>query len=503
MIPGYGVLRYWLDVRWSLLPVDQNALNYFIPLLLSLVGYLLIMRRRLHVLRFNDDKLRLFYQIVFCALLMWPACTLQRYISLAAYPLELVTGSQEISALADSRRDIKFVALTDCNGHCGVDHEQLASYASVKRTSEHSQVLMMRLYFAAPLISADVYHGLWYGYLYQQALNAQLSDADKNHQLNRFWQQSRVDFGQHQLAQASYFELLRVAVGEQNNIEGYSKALRNHPLPQTADIAVILVPHYDKFSDRGDDALQELLTGYLGGALTVLLMLLVPRVSLSGSGQLLSTETHYRTPGDKLLDDLLRQFDPRGPRPATALLLNLNIGVFILCILWGIDPAWASVEELTQLGAVRRDLVLEGEMWRLITAVLIHGSASHLLINLMILAFAGYLLEPVAGGKPMLLVYFCSGVTGSMASIWAYEGITSVGASGAVFGMIGSLLVFAYRREVPESKRLPVLFLTGVVLTSAALMGSSTHTDNAAHLGGLLSGSLITLLMRHRVACNP
>lgn len=162
---------------------------------------------------------------------------------------------------------------------------------------------------------------------------------------------------------------------------------------------------------------------------------------------------------------------------------------------------------LNAFGAVSGLKVQAGETWRLLSAMFVHGNLLHLALNMISLWQAGEFVERIWGRKGMLLLYFGSGLLGSLASIWWKAQTLSVGASGAIFGLFGALLVWLLqnRHVMPPSLFKPmrgslVFFMGYSLFAGFAIEG----IDNAAHIGGLLAGGLMALsVQRPIVSIDP
>lgn len=143
-----------------------------------------------------------------------------------------------------------------------------------------------------------------------------------------------------------------------------------------------------------------------------------------------------------------------------------------------------------------RHLLRDGQWWRLITSMFLHADADHLAGNMLMLYMAGELVEKYMGKTRFVILYFFSGISGSLLYA-AYEFTTgryvdSIGASGAVFGLIGALLVIVIRNggsyEDITTGRM------GFMIAYMIYMGLRTsNVNNAAHIGGLLSGMMLTV----------
>jgi len=181
----------------------------------------------------------------------------------------------------------------------------------------------------------------------------------------------------------------------------------------------------------------------------------------------------------------------RGPRPpvATGLFLAGMLGVFFLQTWRGdADNLWT----LYRLGANFRALSVDGEPWRLVTSMFLHAGLLHLLLNGLMLYMFGRILEVHFGFLRTLAVFVFSGVCGSVASALVYRQGLSVGASGAVFGMVGAvLMMFVIAKDLwhPVWRKKQIHNLLFLLLLNLILGFSMSMIDNAAHIGGFVGGA--------------
>jgi len=197
----------------------------------------------------------------------------------------------------------------------------------------------------------------------------------------------------------------------------------------------------------------------------------------------------------ELLGHLLRGlFIPSRRFLATPLLLDLNLLIFGLMVLSGVSASEPTGHELVQWGSNVSRLTLPDQPWRLLSCLFIHAGLSHLLLNMFSLWLLGLLVEDRVGPRRLLLVYLACGVGGGLASLWYHSnGINSVGASGAIFGLYGLLLVLLIGKKLvlDKSDRRAMLGLVLYLVLSNLLSGLTGNIDNAAHLGGLATGLLV------------
>lgn len=205
--------------------------------------------------------------------------------------------------------------------------------------------------------------------------------------------------------------------------------------------------------------------------------------------------------------DLVVPWARRKPWASWSLALLL-IGVFLLQLTGGGTPASVDSFAMLDFGANAGFLVERGEWYRLVTANLLHSGLAHIGSNLVVLVIYGALVEKQIGWRRTLLVVLATGLGAQAASALWMEGspfqnnvVMSVGFSGALFGLLGTLgvLNFRFGHLVPGGYRLSRgswLLLLGVNLVAVPFL--SPQIDTAAHIGGLLSGLLVGALLLSR-----
>jgi len=190
--------------------------------------------------------------------------------------------------------------------------------------------------------------------------------------------------------------------------------------------------------------------------------------------------------------------------PGTSALVGLILIGFAIQVWTG---AWTDPLILAYLGAVVRELIIEhGQYWRLLTAIFLHGNGTipgtllHLGVNLMSLINIGRLYEMMFGTRRIVLIFFATGIAASITSAMLTGG-PSVGASGAVFGVLGALVssIMAsprFRRD--KVARSIVRQCVFWIIVNIAIGLQIPQIDNAAHIGGLVAGLLLGATLPNR-----
>jgi rhomboid protease GluP len=211
--------------------------------------------------------------------------------------------------------------------------------------------------------------------------------------------------------------------------------------------------------------------------------------------------------------------------PATWTLLGINCAVYVLMVAKGASPFTPSVEDLMRFGGESAGNILIGGEWlRVVTAMFVHGGFLHLALNMWCLWNLGMLAEPLMGTFGVFAVYLLTGAAGDLLSTFRnfvrplldpsgtpYYPV-GVGASGAIFGIAGALIVLLKSNRLPvpmeELKKLrrSVIYFAAINLVigfginqGTSAFGAGVHVDNWAHVGGFVSGLLFAAPMVPRI----
>lgn len=186
--------------------------------------------------------------------------------------------------------------------------------------------------------------------------------------------------------------------------------------------------------------------------------------------------------------------------PATAFIFAAILLGFGIEIVTG---AWTNGEVLAELGAILRYRIVAGhQYWRLVSAMFLHGDGTiqgtllHLAVNLWALFQLGTLYETMFGTRRFVAVYFITGIVASLTSM-IVNGGPSVGASGAIFGLLGAFVFSVRRSPVWRHDRIArslVMQCIFWIILNIVVSSQIPKIDNAAHIGGLVAGLLLGLL---------
>lgn len=153
---------------------------------------------------------------------------------------------------------------------------------------------------------------------------------------------------------------------------------------------------------------------------------------------------------------------------------------------------------LLEMGAKYNPLISRGEVWRLFTAAFLHGGILHLACNMYSLYAVGTQVERIYGKVKYIIIYILSALGASVLSYLLAPRSLSVGASGAIFGVLGAILVFVIKEKNKLSKGALGNILS-VIALNLYIGFTIPNIDNYAHIGGLIVGIIISIILTFNI----
>lgn len=190
-----------------------------------------------------------------------------------------------------------------------------------------------------------------------------------------------------------------------------------------------------------------------------------------------------------------------GTTSASIILVSANVGMSLLVLaLWGTGggSGLASLlsppgKALFLLGAKWTPSILGGEVWRLVTANYLHGGLIHLLFNCYALMVLGPLIEEAFGWRKFFVIYTVTGIAGFTVSALFRPGALSIGASGAIFGLLGFAFVFGRYRGGPSARAISEQLMRWLLF--GVVMFLIPGIDSFAHVGGAVAGAALAMFV--------
>ena len=350
----------------------------------------------------------------------------------------------------------------------------------------------MQIYVAMPIFEneEDALNNeplAWLGIKYRKQISNRLEQNEKEAEYQKFANESQKDFDNKNFSEFVYFD----RIGSSDDRDGYIEAIKQNSIYKPNEI--IFVGINEPFEVRNGKKLEWIFGSFFIGLLVWLIALFIPKIDEEQLERIKAGKPDKEA--QKEMQDFLDFLKPKDGYFITPILIYINIGIFLLMVIMGLGFISFKGQDLLNWGANYSPLTKNGEWWRLLTSTFLHGGLIHLIANMYGLLFVGFFLEPLLGRKKYLAVYLLTGILASVASICWYDATVSVGASGAIFGLYGIFLALLLTKIYPPDFAKAFLISTAIFIGYNLLMGLTGGIDNAAHIGGLLSGLVIGLIL--------
>jgi membrane associated rhomboid family serine protease/RNAse (barnase) inhibitor barstar len=326
-----------------------------------------------------------------------------------------------------------------------------------------------------------IYPAAWLAVDFRKTVSNHLSPREKEEAYKAFVLESQSEFERRDLDTFAYLD--RVPYGR--DLTNYQLAIASKNDVANGD-QIILSPVNEPFDARNGNKLAWIFGSF--GVGSVIFLIIIQFIKLKSNTEIKEFDGHKENSG---WDDVRNLLWPRVGFTVTPIIIDINILMFILMACSGLGFISFDAPGLLAWGANYRPDVNDGQYWRLITNTFLHGGIMHLLFNMYGLLFVGVFLEPLLGRYKYAAVYLITGLLASVASVWWHPATISVGASGAIFGLYGIFLALLTTNLFPKDFKKSFLISTAFFVGYNLLFGLTGGIDNAAHLGGLLSGLII------------
>ncbi|WP_097027879.1 rhomboid family intramembrane serine protease [Clostridium peptidivorans] len=210
--------------------------------------------------------------------------------------------------------------------------------------------------------------------------------------------------------------------------------------------------------------------------------------------EILQTISYYLNRGNIVQDE---EKEKEEKPIITYILIGLNVIMYLITAFLSGNIIDSNTGVLVFLGAKVNTLIDKGQYYRLITAAFLHGGLIHIGFNMYALNALGPLVERVFGKVKYLIIYFVAAITSSYLS-YIFSTSISVGASGAIFGLLGASLVFAVKSE-DKVGRTFINNIMSVIVVNLIIGFSMANVDNFGHIGGLIGGFVMSLILYKHV----
>lgn len=474
----------WLLVEWTgLVPLDDELVELWLLFFLPALVVSILFGPRLRLLVFNKKKSgdpAFLYGCVVALMMIVPAMLLTPSLREACWGLTEVANLEAIPTAARARY---YAPASIC-----FEREAARIYREAHHEARGSG-LILGFYAAVPVCVSNRFEkrDVWIGLKYSKTLSGGLSTRERDSAEESFELASQAALRQAQPSDWRYLERLRPGTDRRNFAKAISGRLDG------ASTAVILLPQTEPFGIRTIARVKWAAEVFGGVALLWLVLLMIPKLnpaeveSLRTTGRLLPEKE----------SGLWKLLLPSRQFYGAQVLFWLNVGVYLAMVFAGLGVVSFATDDLLNWGANHGPLTFGPENYGLVTSMFVHGGIMHLFNNMYGLVFAFIFLVPVAHNSRLILCYLACGVSGSIASLWWNPHVISVGASGAVLGLWGILVILAALRDHRVAGAEKVILINVAIFGGlTTLLGLlSSGIDNAAHVGGFACGLVLGVIL--------
>ncbi len=479
---AYTFLHWALFIKAEI-SLKEDIIKFWLPIGLSAIPTFFWLRPTIKLLHFENENTSFLYQFLASLAIAAPTIVAQEY---------LVTATGKLSQLEnvsfiEKAEKTKYYTLKNYY----IDKQRIAIQSTATVSGRYDTDLNMLIYIAMPIFespadSTKKVCKYWLGKKYTEQISNSLSDEEKEAKYRLFALQTEKEFGGTYFGNLQYLEVM----ANSDDRDEFNTAIEKSEQVK-GNQQVIFTAQTEPFENRNGMKLAWVFGALAIGLFVYFIFLLFAKFD---EEKLADFKQGY-IEKDNDLKEIFDFLTPREDFFITPILVNINLLVFFAMMIAGFGFMSFKAEYLLNWGANYKPSTTDGQWWRLLTNIFMHGGLIHVVANMSGLLFIGIILEPLLGKTKYLLLYLATGIVASLASIWWYDATVSVGASGAIFGLYGFFLALLLLKVFPPEFGYTFLTSTLIFIGFNLLMGLMGSIDNAAHIGGLISGFIFGLMM--------
>ncbi|MFB9840864.1 rhomboid family intramembrane serine protease [Mucilaginibacter ginsenosidivorans] len=442
------------------------------------------------MLKDRQGNLPFLYLFAACLAISIPTIVLQNYLLTATGKLTPVIQTSEIS----QKPITKYYTIAN---HY-IDKQHAVIHRRTEVSGRNNENLTFHVYVACPILdkvpqtrvdnnSTFKLPVAWLGTEYTKGISNHSSDAEKEQAFKELGIEAYNKLREQDLNQFVYLD----HIGNNDHRKGYYAAIKEIPQYDGRE-PLVFESRNEPFEARNGKKLGWIFRSFAIGAIIWFVMLLFPKFNSAEFKKL--PEYSFQNQW-KSFCKFIQTIRITKKSSVSLIIIAINILVFVIMVFAGLGFISFDGQELYAWGANYRPAVIDGQWWRLLTNIFLHGGLMHLMLNMYGLLFVSIFLEPILGRAKYLIAYILCGLFASLASIWWHPATLSVGASGAIFGLFGVLTALLTTNKVDTSSKKGLLINNAIFIGINLIMGFAGGIDNAAHIGGLLTGILIGYIM--------
>ncbi len=467
--------------------LKEEVITMALPAILAGICVLLFLRPRFKLLKLGSlGNLDISFVYYMLATLFITGAASTAYTLLDKYTsgTAVLHGINEI----DKHSDARYYTLSTCY----IDKNLSGASADFDVSGKHNQHFDMTLYLVSPIYNnANDTIGkakAWICSKYDKTISNSLSQAEKEKEFNAFAEGASKEYDAIELSKFVYLE----RVLPSDDLDGYTDAAKQSSVYDDSH-NILLIAKNEALALRTESSINWFIWWIGGGLLLFSIMVLIPKTEIG----------NYDYEVNGMLDgnaDLAGEYDfmiPKRGFMVTPIVVAICILLYIGMMISGAGIISFDTIALRNWGGNYGPYISnDNQYWRLLTSAFLHGGLMHLANNMVGLLIIGLYFEERIGSLKYLLVFVLTGIGSSLVSYWWHPNVTSIGASGAMFGLMGAIFAIAITPKVNPSERKLIFAIGGAYALFNLVMGFlMPGVDNAGHIGGLLSGFLLGLFV--------
>jgi rhomboid protease GluP len=479
----YSAFTWLLIYQFPVLDLNETITKFGLPFCLPVIPVYIWLWPRIKImpLKTKRDNGQFGYFFIACLAIGVPTIILQEYLQVASGKLTTIDNISQIH----QKPVTKYYKIEN---HF-IDKQRVGVYRRAEVSGRNSEHLTFYIYIVcpilanAPLKNDDVYIRAWLGILYSKSISNNSNDTEKQQAFADLGTEANTDFKTHDFDRFVYLD----RIGNNDNRKGYYAAVRS--IPQLSNMTpLVLEARNEPFEARMGGKLGWVFKSFGIGAAVWLILLTFPKIDKKQIEKLPQYSVGNQWRG---FINFITTIKIGRSSQIFIILIAINVLVFVVMFCSGLGFISFDGEDLYKWGANFRPAVVDGQWWRLLTNIFLHGGVMHLFFNMYGLFFAAIFLEPILRKWRFVIAYLLCGLIASLTSILWHPETLSVGASGAIFGLYGVLLILVLFNKAGSDSKKFLLINTGIFIVLNLVMGIRGGIDNAAHIGGLLAGVLL------------
>lgn len=487
VVVGYGVLRWLVTVVLGIDIIKQETWNIHIPILLS-IAFVFIPSKRLDIIKEESSShgCRSFIHLITMIMVSIMLVCSQRYIQERFSRIVQVENITEI----DSLNAANYYYIDNIKVNAYVFGHYVENRTFSKRGKE---TIRFNLYVVYPFIKGG---NSWYALKFSKRIDRMMMDDEQIQQhYQTFLNECSINAFKYDFNQYHAFRRISSSDDKDGFVEALKKLESADKPPIDIKNALFLEPLPDGIEGGDNGFLSIVLLSLVIGLVLILITLYFAQTDsdmIHEDGRLKEKEQ------EGTFEDFIKGcIIPRRHNCFLVLIIITIVGLFLLMTICGVNMLSPSGKELWQWGALSTEGFKSGEWWRIVSHMFVHGGLSHFLCNIVGLLLGVFFLMMQLNAHRIALIFIVSGACGGVVTLFLFNDTMLVGASGAIMGLYGAVVVISifYRQDQSDFLLFfPSLIIIGLTL----LLGLHPGVSNTAHITGLLTGAALGLLLYKR-----